>query len=75
MKKEYAEKKKNMKKHLKKLLKEDEKKLESIQKSGLDMIEYLKSENKKLKDKQEAMKAEYKVSRSTENTALLKLPS
>jgi dipeptidase len=61
MKKEYAEKKKAVKKELKKSMKEDDKKLEDIKKSGRSMIEYLESEKKKLKEKQVAMKAEYIV--------------
>ena len=61
MKKEYADKKKDMKKNFKNLLKEDGKRLEDIQKSGRDMIEYLKNEKIKLLEKQEAMKAEHRV--------------
>lgn len=61
MKKEYAEKKKDVKKELKRAMKEDDKKLENIKKSGKDMIEYLQNENKKLTEKQVAMKVEYKV--------------
>ena len=61
MKKEYADKKKEMKKNFKNLLKEDGKRLEAIQKSGRDMIEYLKNEKIKLLEKQEAMKAEHRV--------------
>ena len=62
MKNEYAEKKKTMKKQLKKAMKEDDKKLDGIKQSGKDMIEYMQTENKKLKEKMEAMKSEYKVS-------------
>ena len=61
MKKEYADKRKEMKKNFKNLLKEDGKRLEDIQKSGRDMIEYLKNEKIKLLEKQEAMKAEHRV--------------
>ena len=61
MKKEYADKKKEMKKNFKNLLKEDGKRLEAIQKSGRDMIEYLKNEKIKLLEKQEAIKAEHRV--------------
>ena len=50
-----------MKKNFKNLLKEDGKRLEAIQKSGRDMIEYLKNEKLKLLEKQEAMKAEHRV--------------
>ena len=50
-----------MKKQLKKAMKEDDKKLDGIKKSGKDMIEYMQNENKKLKEKMEAMKSEYKV--------------
>lgn len=61
LKKEYAERKKTIKKNIKDDLKEDSKRLEAIQKSGHDMIEYMKGENLKLRQKQEAMKNEYKV--------------
>lgn len=61
MKKEYADKKKEMKKNFKNLLKEDGKRLEDIQKSGRDMIEYLKNEKIKLLENQEAIKAEHRV--------------
>lgn len=58
---EYANRKTELKKSMKKMLKEDEKKLESIRKSGDDMIEFLKSENEKLKGKHAAMKNEYSI--------------
>lgn len=59
MKSEYAEKKTQLKKQMKQMLKEDEKRLEAISKSGRDMIEYLKGENDKLREKHAAMKNEY----------------
>ena len=61
MKNEYAEKKVELKKQMKQMLKDDEKKLEAIKKSGQDMIEYLKSENAKLQEKHAAMKHEYSL--------------
>ena len=63
MKKEYAEKKKLAKKELKKLMKEDDKKLDAIKKSGSDMIEFLRMENKKLQEQMQGVKAERKVRR------------
>ena len=61
MKNEYAEKKLELKKQMKQMLKDDEKKLQSIKKSGQDMIEYLKMENAKLQEKHAAMKHEYSL--------------
>eukprot|EP00934_Nitzschia_sp_Nitz4_P005463 Nitzschia sp. Nitz4//scaffold16_size188269//157649//159613//NITZ4_001814-RA/size188269-snap-gene-0.128-mRNA-1//1//CDS//3329538586//5453//frame0 len=61
MKKEYAEKKKQIKKDIKKELKEEGKRLDAIKKSGQDMIEYMRAENQKLKDRQEGIRKEHKV--------------
>lgn len=61
MKNEYAEKKKDLKRSLRKQVKEDDEKMLEIKKSGQDMIEYVKGENEKLKQQQLAIKAEQKV--------------
>lgn len=61
MKKAHAEKKKDLKKKMKQTLKEDDKKLADIAASGKSMIDYLKNENKKLKDQQVTMKTEYQT--------------
>lgn len=61
MKKQYAEKKISMKKRIQQMLKEDGKRLEAINKSGRNMIEYLKNENEKLMMKQAAMENEYRL--------------
>ena len=44
-------------------MKEDDKKLDAIKKSGSDMIEFLRMENKKLQEQMQGVKAERKVRR------------
>jgi len=61
LKKDYAEKKKEIKKAVKKRIKDEEAKMDEIKKSGQDMIEYWKSENKKVENQKVNMKKEQKV--------------
>jgi DNA repair exonuclease SbcCD ATPase subunit len=61
MKKQYADKKKQLKKQLTKSLKEDDKKLVGIAASGKSMVDYMTQENQKIKEQKATIQREYQM--------------